>query len=70
MHEIDQQVISPEDKEWFLDHKSMATGLLLLYIPPDWSLRQTWSVKLIVDVGVALARNRGARLCLDRMCKR
>ena len=25
----------------------MATGLLLLYIPPDWSLRHTWSVHSI-----------------------
>ena len=30
-----------------LDHKSMATGLLLLYIPPDWSLQHTWSVHSI-----------------------
>jgi len=30
-----------------LEHKSMATGLLLLYIPPDWSLRHTWPVHIL-----------------------
>ena len=32
---------------WFLDNKSMATGLLLLYVPPGWSLRHTWPVHII-----------------------